>query len=91
MFILSLFQNQYEFLHKATQIALACKNTKVTVNDIEKRIKTLEEMSTSSKSNLEDEFKVIKLNTILKLDNMFFFVHNLYHFLKCLMGVSLSL
>ncbi|CAG5127330.1 unnamed protein product, partial [Candidula unifasciata] len=47
---------QYEFLHKAVQIAMVCKGTTVTTRDIRDRIHALE-LAESGQSILEMEFK----------------------------------
>ncbi|XP_059168909.1 receptor-type tyrosine-protein phosphatase alpha-like [Physella acuta] len=49
---------QYEFLHKAAEVAIICIGTTVTSRDITSRISHLEE-SVGGRSNLDKEFKAI--------------------------------
>ncbi|XP_059173397.1 receptor-type tyrosine-protein phosphatase alpha-like [Physella acuta] len=50
---------QYEFLHKAAQVAIVCMGTTVTSRDIESRISFLQEGQKSGKSQMEAEFKAV--------------------------------
>ncbi|XP_059173393.1 receptor-type tyrosine-protein phosphatase alpha-like [Physella acuta] len=50
---------QYEFLHKAAQVAIVCMRTTVSSNDILTRLKYLEEMTISKISNMEKEFQTV--------------------------------
>ncbi|XP_059173381.1 uncharacterized protein LOC131953936 [Physella acuta] len=54
---------QYEFLHKAAQVAITCMGTTVHANDIVSRIQFLGERSLSGVTNMEKEFQaVVKLS-----------------------------
>ncbi|XP_059168901.1 receptor-type tyrosine-protein phosphatase alpha-like [Physella acuta] len=48
---------QYEFLHRAAQVAIICMGTTVTANDITARIEYLQETSVSGINNLELEYR----------------------------------
>ncbi|XP_059173395.1 receptor-type tyrosine-protein phosphatase alpha-like [Physella acuta] len=50
---------QYEFLHKAAQVAIVCMGTTVTSRDIESRISWLQESQVGGGSHMESEFKSV--------------------------------
>ncbi|KAI8773338.1 receptor-type tyrosine-protein phosphatase alpha, partial [Biomphalaria glabrata] len=49
--------SQYEFLHKAAQVAIACMRTTHIVQDLSDKLKILEEKNVFGKSKLEAEFE----------------------------------
>nr|KAI8754701.1 receptor-type tyrosine-protein phosphatase alpha-like [Biomphalaria glabrata] len=49
--------SQYEFLHKAAQVAIACMRTTHIVQDLSDKLKILEEKNVFGKSKLEVEFE----------------------------------
>lgn len=61
MHVITILQQQYEFVHRATQIAMVCRDTTVTTGNIRERTHLLEENSESGQSKLEKEFKVIRI------------------------------
>ncbi|XP_059169926.1 uncharacterized protein LOC131951611 [Physella acuta] len=47
---------QYEFLHRAAQVALCCRDTTITLQDIPARLQLLQQKTISGQTNLEKEF-----------------------------------
>ncbi|XP_059173384.1 receptor-type tyrosine-protein phosphatase epsilon-like [Physella acuta] len=52
---------QYQFLHKAAQVAIVCLGTTVSSNDIVDRIQKLSELSLMKRSNMEEEFNAVSV------------------------------
>ncbi|XP_059173259.1 uncharacterized protein LOC131953868 [Physella acuta] len=50
---------QYEFLHKAAQVAITCIGTTITAYDVDVKVQHLLDKSVSGKTNLENEFNSV--------------------------------
>ncbi|XP_059173262.1 receptor-type tyrosine-protein phosphatase mu-like [Physella acuta] len=50
---------QYEFLHKAAQVAITCIGTTITAYDVDVKVQNLLDKSVSGKTNLEKEFNSV--------------------------------